>query len=202
MYAEVEYIEGHGTEFIDTGITLAQMSAARFAIMLTNKAAFSGMGVAGVNTASVPYASLSHYYAPANDKWYIPVNYFSRGNWFGPNVQENVKQEFLLEIPAGKYGCYTVDSARTLNASTGKSSYDNTVPITIFALNNGTATPTEIGGFRLYYFKLFGVNLDTIRDYVPCKNKLTSEVGLFDMVSKQFFGNVGSGAFTAGGEVT
>ncbi len=38
-------------------------------------------------------------------------------------------------------------------------------------------------------------------DLVPCISP-NNEVGMYDMIGEQFYGNSGSGAFTAGAEVT
>ena len=40
-----------------------------------------------------------------------------------------------------------------------------------------------------------------VRDFTPCKNP-SGEVGLYDYVTKQFYGNAGSGTFIPGEEVT
>lgn len=39
-----------------------------------------------------------------------------------------------------------------------------------------------------------------VRDFVPCKNP-SGAVGLYDLVGGQFYGNTGTGSFTAGAEV-
>ena len=49
---------------------------------------------------------------------------------------------------------------------------------------------------RLYSFKIYD-NGTLIRDFVPCINA-SGEVGLYDLVGKQFYGNAGTGTFTAG----
>ena len=204
QYTRVEYLESHGTEYIDTGITLKNLAIAEFAVMVMDKSAFSGCGVAGVNTSDVPYASLAHYYAGAGTKWYIPGNYFMRNGNYSltstVSLAENTKQEFLVEMPFGRYGCFTVDGAKQLTSYTGRSSLDDTTPITIFALNS--EGDKLCAPFRLYKFRMLDQGYNVIRDFIPCKVKATGEAGLYDMVSKRFFRNGGSGAFTAGDEVT
>lgn len=39
-------------------------------------------------------------------------------------------------------------------------------------------------------------------DFIPVKKKSNNEYGLYDLVSKQFYGNLGTGSFTGGEEVT
>lgn len=51
---------------------------------------------------------------------------------------------------------------------------------------------------RVYWFKIYD-NGTLARDFVPCI-KDDGEVGLYDLVRKQFYGNAGTGVFT-GSEV-
>ena len=53
---------------------------------------------------------------------------------------------------------------------------------------------------RLYYLKMYSDG-DLVRDYVPCYRKSDSVIGLYDLVSKTFYTNQGSGTFTKGGDI-
>ena len=99
---------------------------------------------------------------------------------------------------------YTLDKTGlmidgTSYGDTYSESFSCTYPITLFAWNNGAdgivKNKSQIYGCKLYS----GSTL--IRDFVPRKNS-SGEVGLYDNVTKQFYGNAGSGAFIAGEEVT
>jgi hypothetical protein len=50
---------------------------------------------------------------------------------------------------------------------------------------------------RLYLLKKYDNNGNLVRDYVPVINN-KGEVGLFVFVTKQFYGNEGTGEFIAG----
>ena len=67
--------------------------------------------------------------------------------------------------------------------------------IYIFACNGGNRYYT--GNTRCYYFRMYDNNT-IVRDFVPVQNLKTGAYGLFDKVNKVFYGNSGSGAFTAG----
>lgn len=56
---------------------------------------------------------------------------------------------------------------------------------------------SQIG--KLYSCQIYD-NGVLVRDYVPCKNP-AGVVGLYDLVNSKFYGNAGTGAFTAGPEV-
>lgn len=76
---------------------------------------------------------------------------------------------------------------------------DTGLPLYLFAMNfNGTATAGSSA--KLYECKIY---FDDVlqRHFVPCIQDSNSEVGLYDLVSESFFGNGGTGTFTAGDPV-
>ena len=63
------------------------------------------------------------------------------------------------------------------------------------ALNRNGSIAEQLSG-KLYYAQLYSGD-SSIRDFLPCKNA-SGAVGLYDLVGKQFYGNAGTGTFTAG----
>ncbi len=76
--------------------------------------------------------------------------------------------------------------------------YEGFAPMLIFAINSaneeGGCNPTDHLGFRLYAFKIYEGETPK-RDFVPCVEVATSEVGLYDTVEWKFYKNEGNGAF-------
>lgn len=71
-------------------------------------------------------------------------------------------------------------------------------PLFLFASNDsGSAAYFSTG--KLYSCAIYD-NGTLARDFVPCKNA-SGAVGLYDLVDAKFYGNSGSGAFTAGPEI-
>ena len=67
------------------------------------------------------------------------------------------------------------------------------------ASREANVTPTAYSNMKLYNAKLY--NDDTlIRNFVPVINS-SNQVGLYDLVNNQFYGNSGSGSFNAGPSV-
>ena len=85
------------------------------------------------------------------------------------------------------------NTVKTVSAVSFTSSYN----LYIFA-NNNKGSAQIPGSMKLYSFKVYD-NGTLVRDFIPCINA-SGEVGLYDLVWKQFYGNAGSGAFT-GSEV-
>lgn len=79
------------------------------------------------------------------------------------------------------------------------SSYSGTnVKIGILKLgetNNGWYNGAAQSG-KIYFCKIYKSDV-LVRDFVPCINT-SGEVGLYDLVDKQFYGNAGTGTFSAG----
>ena len=68
----------------------------------------------------------------------------------------------------------------------------------IGCVNEG-GSPAYFSSLRIYSFSIFADG-EICREYVPAINP-NGEIGLYDLVNDQFYGNAGSGSFTAGPEV-
>ena len=76
-------------------------------------------------------------------------------------------------------------------------SFQCTYPMFLCCFNNAGATE-NMTSMRIYSCQIYD-NGTFVRDYIPCINA-SGEVGLYDLVGKQFYGNAGTGVFT-GSEV-
>ena len=56
-------------------------------------------------------------------------------------------------------------------------------------------------GTKIYYHREYLANGTLVLNMVPCKNA-SNDVGMYDLVSGQFFTNAGTGNFIAGNEVS
>lgn len=66
------------------------------------------------------------------------------------------------------------------------------------AANNGWYS-SNIQSGKIYSCKIYKKSV-LVRDFIPCKNP-SGAVGLYDTVNGTFYGNSGTGAFTAGAEI-
>ena len=84
----------------------------------------------------------------------------------------------------------------TLVSNTLTGDITNDFNLVLFGCNrDGTAA--YLSKSRVYACKISTGNT-LVRDYVPVKKLSNNEYGMYDMVTKQFFGNSGTGAFTGG----
>jgi hypothetical protein len=73
--------------------------------------------------------------------------------------------------------------------------FTNTVPLLLFSMNRANSTLYSSCPIELYYCKLFKDDI-LVRDFIPVR---VGNVGyMYDKVSKQLFGNQGTGAFILG----
>lgn len=91
----------------------------------------------------------------------------------------------------------TVDST-TYSTSISRS-YTNDKPVLICAVRD-FSDDTRFVAYSLKVYSFLIRNGSTVlRDFVPCR--LGGDVGMYDKISKRFFGNVGTGSFTAGPKI-
>lgn len=69
--------------------------------------------------------------------------------------------------------------------------------IYLFATNTNGTAGFGGGSLKMYYFKIWN-NETLVRDFVPCIERSSGKVGMFDLVEQKFFGNKGQGQFLGG----
>ena len=139
---------------------------------------------------------------------YMLTGYFSNNAYGGANGYMQFQSGIAIGAKStikvvydGKTYDEKVYVNGTLNSSNNWSNYNGAnVKIGIFKLgdiNNGWFSgEAQIG--KLYSLRIKNADT-TVRDFIPCINP-SGVVGLYDLVSKQFYGNAGTGTFT-GSEV-
>ena len=79
--------------------------------------------------------------------------------------------------------------------ATGTNSYSvNT--LYLLAVHGGEYWFQKVSG-NTYHCKIYSTEGTLVRDYIPCQTT-AGEVGLWDDVNSVFYGNAGTGTFTAG----
>ena len=176
-YTQLEYIESAGTQYIDTGISVPHESSKVVVQFSTSN-----------TTQDAPISG----YAYSTWGWSTNMLYVSNKQKFGINgvVGPTVVAGTVYEVEySNTY--FKINGATTSATFTGYvDGYNNTV-----FYGNG-----KRGQYKLYFYKLYNGSL-LVRDYVPAKRNSDGSVGLYDLVSNTFFGNSGTGTFTAGPEI-
>lgn len=191
-FQELSYIESTGTQWINSGINETDDTAIDLHLYNPNPSRNYLYG--GKQWGSMLYNGLYN-------------NNSLEYNWLTINYTE-ASDVIMTQTISGTTATIVINDT-TFTKSTGTSKGES---IYIFACNNDTVRIYT--GFRLYYFKIKRSNT-VMRNFIPCKclistiayngeTQTTAEsgtIGLFDLVSKTFFINAGTGTFVAGPEV-
>lgn len=98
---------------------------------------------------------------------------------------------------------YNVDNDTTETTSFESTAFYSytTNPILLFAVNTdgSPSLGASTGELRIYSAK-FWVGGVLVGNFIPCKRKTDNVVGMYDMVTKQFYTSANSDTFTAGGD--
>ena len=187
-YTALSYIQSTGTQFIDTGYTFTSSNIkiqCKWKDNVTSSATVV-FGTGKDGTGSTDKGFLAIY----EDDLYIGSG--STGFISTLNISDtSVPHEFALEVRSNNTLSYTLDGTTSSGTYTG--AINQIYPLYVL---NQYPHNTRIRKANLYYFRIYDNDV-LIRDYVPCKNE-KGEVGMYDLANSIFYGNAGSGTFTAG----
>ena len=178
--AEVEYLQSTGSQYIDTGIYPSQTLPFDCKFSATSAAKPGYGNVFGSRNAS----SVQEYQLSRYDGGSVSVGTRNA------NMGFNNGNVHIVTFDGGNVA--TVDgTTKSVTTSTIDNAHGT---IILFGIRQaGSVTQLQSG--KIYYCK-FG----SVRDYIPVRK---GNVGyLYDKVSRKLFGNLGSGSFSYGNDIT
>lgn len=183
----VEYLEGTGTQYIDTGVDIGAEIELEFSFYAT---AFNGSTYCSPLSARRTNLINSISYAFNNG-----TTYASFGNNAEVQILPTVQVGTKHVIIQNKEGLWQ-DGNKTNYAQGYNTNFTETGHLYMFARNNiGSSVGNYFIG-RIYYCKIWD-NGVLVRDFIPCKDE--NNVGfMFDKVSGTVYLNAGTGAFGVG----
>ena len=190
---EIEYLESTGTQYIDTGVGLSTDCVAEIT------AQFLAVGQSLQVMAGSRYSTRNSgiiIALPTSGNLYCSVGDYSQSAT--STAAKTDKHDFKMErLTAYNNQRLTVDGSLTTGASNqGRIS---TTPITLFAMNYpgfGGIINYSVG--RIWSFKLTKSG-SVVFDAIPVR---VGTVGyMYDRVSGQLFGNLGTGDFILGPDI-
>lgn len=172
-YKRLEYIQSTGTQYIDTGFKPNQNTRV-LCEFLTKSSSTSLFG------SQEAWGSKSYSFG-------------SNTASFGANCTTSLSfNDGVKHIVDFKNNSISVDDNVLLNYSgTFQINYDMYV-----LANNEKDTTVYYSSAKLYSCKIYD-NGTLVREFIPCQ-KPDGTIGLWDDVNSVFYGNAGTGAFTAG----
>ena len=189
-YTEVEYIESTGTQYIDTGVKPASNCKLFLDVYPLSVKKLSTYGVGYLvysffSRTSSPYTKYRMFVEPFEPRLLVGTSetYISLSNDTTPR-----RIQITIDCLQGK--TFIDGGAEKAIASV----VFNTAMSNISLLAFANPSAYVLGKIYSCQIEFNGV---PSRDFVPCIDP-TGAVGLYDLVDGKFYGNAGTGAFTAG----
>lgn len=180
-YTQLNYIQSTGTQYIDTGVV--PKINTKITIDFDVVSAGDDDVICGVISPNVCIG-----YSTARI-----FGSFKNGTGSSVDVNTTVVGSHSAEV---SNGTFVLDG--TSHAFSAVSSYSTTRSIFLFA---GSYSDAPDGAYGKVKAKVFSCKLYdgavAVRNYIPCKNP-SNEIGLYDLVTKEFYGNAGTGTFIGG----
>lgn len=186
-YTQVEYIESSGTQYIDTGISPTTNTGFKIKASCTTENNSDKVLIGSRVGSNRFWLDFDGTQSPPNFMYGFG-SYYSAGNY-----STNTDYEISFNYNGSKE---LIINNNTYSMS-GSPDYTDSVPIYLFRANYSSAFA---GNFKVYYCQIYN-GTTIVRDLVPCIRNSDSAIGMYDLVSKTFFTNAGTGTFTYGREV-
>ena len=184
-YEELAYIQSSGEQYVDSGVIPKSNTRVVMDIHQTGttsiKAAF---GTRDTSSGTAPLAYLA----------WISSATSARSDYFGSSQTMTGTFDVRMIIDKNANVC-TINGVSVTN--TANSGQEAALTIFLFACNNSGTVNYQISA-KVYSCQIYD-NGACVRWYVPCITA-SGDVGLWDVITREFYGNAGTGVFT-GSEV-
>lgn len=193
-YTQLEYIESSGTQYIDTSISAPNGFKAILDWMFTDFSGDNNKAVLGSEDGAAPWAC-NWLQKRGGSGYYWTLGAYSV---FGSSTAISANTRYSIDMSTIKGDSHLKVDGNSIITDTNSNDRSSNA-LYIFA-NNNAGTVGNLSPARLYSCKIIKDD-ETVRNYIPAKRNSDGIVGLYDLVSKSFFTNAGTGAFIAGKEI-
>lgn len=198
-YIQLDYIESTGTQYIDTKVSSGNDNL-KFELqysMTKLPAANAYMGIFGAyntendNTTRLIYKGVNN---SANSYAYIN----SKANTNALIDTTLRKENTIYTETIEKKNNVTKFTSNTTSTTIEIKNpiKGNTYSANIVIFDQGANSNIK-SSMKLYYFLIYD-NDDLIREFIPCYRSSDNQIGLYDIVTKEFYTNKGTGTFIKG----
>ena len=197
-YQQVEYIEGTGTQYIDTGIKLSQDSISMIDMQITangNYHIFGARKSATQNSIHCCFSNVDNFYRADFQDW--QANSLNIMPHYNRTIIKISKEELSIGEISKKIDNY--------------SNFETPSNALIFYTSGYTASNYKIAKMKLYLCIILEKGISR-RNFIPCYSTTTvtdvdgisrpkDTIGLYDTVEGKFYVNKGTGTFLKGADV-
>ena len=194
-YQEVEYIESTGTQYIDTGYC-PYKTKTEVKFQYTGSSNVSGVYILASWTSNNRYYPVA-YSGIVNGTTYNQFRTANKNNIYtNLGAYDSEVHSVIYNDEENKVYFDNILKTTVTDLDT-----PNTNSIYLFAMHGSTGAENS-SSCRIFSVKLMDKTTNTIaRNFIPCYRKSDNEIGMYDLVSNQFYTNAGTGVFLMGTEV-
>ena len=195
-YSRLEYIEGTGTQYIDTNISAPSGFIADANVTFTDLTKANTI-VGEENANGDSYRNFIKVQKNGNKvNWLLGKGAFT---WSTVTVATNTKYHVVgSTLTTGAY-IDVNETAAVLPVTGGNRTSRNILLFTTSWEIAGNGN--NISHMKMYDIKIWDANNVLVRDFIPVRRHSDGAIGMYDRVSDTFFGNAGTGTFIAGEDV-
>lgn len=187
-YQWLDYIQNTGTEYINTGYPAPEGFISEAVLEYVTK---SGGYVLGSHNTSEPWGR-NGYGINSNGYWEVGTGDTCPAS----SSQVTLNTRYTVKASTIKGNSYLdVNGTRVISTTDSTSRCPDN--IWVFYNQYSQYYDYPVSQIKLYSLKFWLPNGTLIRDFVPCISP-SGKVGLYDKVTKRFFGNSGKGNLIAG----
>ena len=180
-FTEVEWIQSSGTQYIDSGFKPNQNTKIEADVKITN----TSCHVFGARNSYLNKA-FALFWLSNSDLAVQVANQTFNGGTFDTSARHTVTMTATeLRIDGTATATYSASDFQCEQNAWLMSCY--------------SSSASEYAQGQLFSAKIYDGD-SLIREFIPCKNP-SGTAGLYDLVGGEFYGNFGTGSFTAGAEV-
>jgi hypothetical protein len=193
-YTQVDYIEGHRAEYIDTGFKTTPKTKIETTFQFTQVTPTQQRIFGNYYSETDGLVFTTYINGAGNFAWACQNN---TGNWINTGITADTnKHTFIVDslnnsVSIDNYNA-TITTTRTNNSLTS-------ILLFVYRYENGVDKNT-LSYLKMYSTKIYDNNV-LVRDFIPCYRNSDNVVGLYDIVNDVFYTNQGTGAFTYGSVV-
>ena len=194
-YIQLEYIQSTGTQYIDTLIHPTINTGVQLKMTLTTVK--SGDNVVFGATDKVAYANGKPYSIDVfSNQVLFPHGATSSNSIPYDAITASTVANQIMNLQINYYGDNKVIYNDNKKSKTATESITSKT-LHLFNLNNSNGGLSQYApsGMKCYSLKITEGSV-LVGDFVPAKRKSDNVIGMYDMVSRKFFTNSGSGSFT------
>lgn len=190
-FQEIAWIESSGTQWIDTGIYPNQSDVFRCTLQSGNPSEAQACGIGYIKSKDYNNSRVAFRLLPTKIAFALGI-----GDYSFASEPDGQKHTIIIDIQNSRG---ILDNREVVTAADANFQYQKERRLPLFSqFSNSSYTCYKL---RIYDF-LCMRNGTAIQHLIPCFRKADGVAGMYDLVSRSFFMNSGTGDFIKGPTVT